>query len=69
MQTAGRTAPVGDYSFLRRTSQSTEAYKEPKALTEADIAFLSRMDVDIEDRRKVAFISELRKTNASLKKR
>jgi len=60
MQTGGRTAPHGDYSFLRRTSQSTEAYKEPKALTEADVAFLSRMDADVEDRRRIAFISELR---------
>lgn len=33
--------------------------RKPKELTSTDIEFLGRMDFDIEDRRRTAFISEL----------
>ena len=55
-------APLSDYSYLRTTapaSSTAKATTQPKPLTSADFEFMSRMDQDIDDRRRTAFITEL----------
>uniref|UniRef100_A0A7S2JE93 Uncharacterized protein n=1 Tax=Haptolina brevifila TaxID=156173 RepID=A0A7S2JE93_9EUKA len=48
-----------DYDFLRPRGKAPPG--PPAALTQADVEFISRMESDIEDRRRTAFITELRK--------
>ena len=50
-----------DYNFLRSKRAADKEPVKPKALTEADMVFLNRQDADIEERRRTAFICELRK--------
>ena len=50
-----------DSSFLRTKQQLDKEPARPKPMTEADFYFMSRMDGDIEERRRAAFICELRK--------
>ena len=59
MQAGDRRKP-GDYSFLRTKQPESAEPQAPKALTMTDYEFLARMDGDIDDRRRTAFITELR---------
>ena len=59
MQTI-RAPDANSYAYLSRSvpRKQTPPVK-PKELTNTDIQFLSRMDYDVEDRRRNAFITEL----------
>jgi len=52
-------APGTDYNFLR--PKRNPEPKQPRELTQTDVDFLGRMDFDVEDRRRTAFITELKK--------
>ena len=52
-----------EYDFLRPSGQ--QSVKAPKPLTQTDFQFLSRMDMDVDDRRRTAFITELSKSSAT----
>ena len=62
MQTGGRQPASSDYNFLRPASKesSSASAKGSKPLTASDVEFMSRMDSDIDGRRRTAFITELR---------
>ena len=51
---------MGDYSFLRPAHQQPGP-GEPAPLTQSEEMFLARMEYDLEDRRRTAFITELKK--------
>ena len=60
--TMGRQPAAGDYSFLRPIpSKQTPNAAPLKQLTNSDYAFMARMDSDMDERRKTAFITELKK--------
>jgi len=48
-----------DYGFLRPAKKQPIA--GPKPLTQTDVNFLSRMDGDVDERRRTSFIIELKK--------
>ena len=56
---SGNPAP-SDFAFLRTKPGETKTVKE-RPVTMRDLEFMSRMDGDLEERRRTAFICELRK--------
>ena len=57
METLGAQPKAGDYSFLRADKEAAAQ----KPLTMKDAEFIARMESDTEDRRRIAFITELKK--------